>query len=477
MRPRLLATAAPAALVALLALGLAARPAGAQGAAGAEAWAVPGRAPAAVPGNSAVAHGSAAGIYPTRHPYPVPEALGSPACDADFCVHWVAQGFDAPDLHDTDGDGVPDYVERVLAIADHVHAVENGKLGWREPLGDGALGGSHDKTDIYLTDLAGEAVFGYTATDHGRIGTDGAARHRSAYLVLDNDYEPFEFPNTEPGRDLKVTIAHEYDHVLQYGYDAAAVERDRWFAESSAVWMEDQAYNGIDDYLRYVKSWTKLWRAPLTSDSIKEYGTAVWNQWLARHYGPAIVRDAWAAADRVRPAGSGVAAYEAAIGAAGHSSFGRDFTRFAADTAEWRTGTGFRESYLYPDLPRQGTLTLGAPPETRRLDHTTYRLLDVPARAGRAIEVDGEAPEGVAAGLALVGRIGSSRFGHTVVRFAYAGEGGTLSATLPDPSRFSRITAVLVNADAQTTSYDAAEHRWRYAGEEAPLRISGRVVR
>ncbi len=393
----------------------------------------------------------------------------------------MSQGIDAPSLRDTNGDGVPDYVERVLAIAAHVHAVENGKLGWREPLGDGTRGGGHDKVDIYLTDLAGEEVFGYTATDRARALSDGGSRHRSAYLVLDNDYEPFEFPNTEPGRDLKVTIAHEYDHVLQYGYDATMVERDRWFAEASAVWMEDQAYNGINDYLRYVRSWVKLWRTPLTTDSIKEYGSAVWNQWLARHYGPQIIREAWAGADRVRPVGSGVAAYEAAIRAAGPSSFGRDFTRFAADTAEWQTGIGFRESYLYPELPRQGTLTLGAPAQTRRLDHTTYRLLNIDPGAGAgpgsAIEVDAEAPAGVASGLALVGRIGSARHGRTVVRFDYAESGGALSTTLPDPSRFSRVTAVLVNADGRTTSYDPVHHRWRYAAEEVPMKISARLVR
>jgi hypothetical protein len=420
----------------------------------------------------------AANVYPTRDPYNIAEAPRSPACDANFCVHWVDRGYDAPALKDADGDGIPDYVDRVLAIADHVHAVENGRLGWREPQSDGALGGEHGKTDIYLTDLAGEEVFGYTATDHAGPGAEGrAARHQSAYLVLDNDYEPFEFPGTEPGRDLKVTIAHEYDHILQYGYDAVAVDRAHWFAESSAVWMEDQAYNGIDDYLRYVRGWAKQPATPLTADAFKEYGSAVWNEWLAHHYGPAIVREAWADVDRAHPAGSGIAAYEAAIGAAGPSSFGRDFTRFAADTAEWRTGEGFRESYLYPDLPRQGTLDLGGPAQTRRLDHTTYALLRVHAPVGSAIEVDAEAPAGVATGLALVGRTGSGRDGHTVVAVDYAAAGGALVATLPDPGRFARVTAVLVNADTQTTTYDPGEDDWRYPAENVPIRISGRIVR
>jgi hypothetical protein len=413
-------------------------------------------------------------ITPSRDSYTVPEAPKSPACDANFCVHWVDQGLDAPSLKDSNGDGVPDYVERVLAVAEHVHHVENDQLGWREPLSDGTLGGEHGKTDIYLEEI-GPQLFGYAAPDRGQVRREGREPRRlHGYLVLDNDYEPFEFPHTKRGRDLKVTLAHEYNHILQFGYDAW---EDTWFAESTAVWMEDQVYNGIDDYLRYVRSWVKLWETPLTANSIKEYGSAVWNQWLAHHYGRAIIREAWAGSARLQPDGFAVAAYERAIRAAGPSSFGRDFTRFAADVSEWRTGIGFRESYLYSDMPRQGTLALGAPPVTRHLDHTTFSLIGVHAPTGRAVEVDVEAPEGAAAGLALVGRIGSERHGRTVKAVDYAEASGKLTARLPDPARFQRITAVVVNADATASGYSARHLDWRYLTEETPFRISGRIVR
>jgi hypothetical protein len=413
------------------------------------------------------------GVAPSRNAFSVPEAPRSPACGAHFCVHWVDRGLDAPELKDSDGDGVPDYVERVLAVAEHVHEVENGKLGWREPLSDGTLGGGHGKTDIYLEEI-GPQLFGYADPDrvvgeHGRVSS-----HLHAFLVLDNDYEPFEFPQTSQGRDLKVTIAHEYNHILQFGYDAYA---DPWFAESTAVWMEDQVYNGIDGYLRYVRTWAHGEPAPLTDNGLKEYGSAVWNQWLAHHYGRGIVRAAWAGAAGVRPAGFAIGAYERAIRAAGPSTFGRDFTRFAADVAEWRTGIGFRESYLYPDMPRQGTLRLGAGPTTRRLDHTTFNLIGVHAGAGRTVEVQVAAPEGVAAGLALVGRIGTELHGRTVKALAYSEAGGELTARLPDPARFQRITAVVVNADTDIDGYSAAGHDWNYLGEAEPLRISGRIVR
>lgn len=413
-------------------------------------------------------------VTPSRNSYTVPEAPRSPDCGAHFCVHWVDQGLDAPHLKDTNGDGIPDYVERVLAVAEHVHEIENEKLGWREPLSDGTLGGGHGETDVYLAEI-GPQLFGYAAPDRGQTGPGGrASRHLHGYLVLDNDYSAFEFPGTTPAHDLEVTIAHEYNHILQFGYDAY---EDAWFAESTAVWMEDQVYNGINDYLRYVRRWVKLWDTPLTANSLKEYGTAVWNEWLAHHYGRALIREAWAGAAKTRPPGFAVAAYESAIRAAGGAGFGHDFTRFAADVAEWRTGIGFRESYLYPDAPRQGSLGLGAPPVTRHLNHTTFSLLRVHAATGRAVEVRVTAPGGVAAGLALVGRVGSERHGRTVKAVAYSRTGGTLTARLSDPARFQRITAVVVNADTSAAGYNAGHLDWHYLTEGTPFGISGRIVR
>ncbi|HEY0279986.1 MAG TPA: MXAN_6640 family putative metalloprotease [Solirubrobacterales bacterium] len=439
---------------------------------------------AALPGIAAAAHPGEPGIRPSRTPWgAVGEAPASPDCGPHFCVHWAAFGADAPSRADHNADGIPDYVERVLAVAEYVQHVENEVLGWPAPLGDGSRGGGHDETDIYLTELAGEQVFGYTATDPAKTGPGGVApTRRSAYLVLDNDYSPFDYPGTKPGRDLKVTLAHEYNHVLQYGTAAVDAERDPWFAESSAVWMEDQVYNGINDYLRYVRRWAGtgkragMWKRPLTQGSMKEYGSAVWNEWLAHRYGRSIVREAWEDAAHAQPPGFAVAAYEGALRAAGGSTFGHEFTRFAADTAEWRTGAGFRESYLYPDLPRQGAMKLDGAPLKRRLNHTTFSLIRVPAAAGSAVEVHVTAPEGIAAGLALIGRVGSGRDGRVVRSVDYRETGGELVARLADPGRFKRITAVVVNADTQIDGWDPIEEAWSYTGNDEPFEVTGEVV-
>lgn len=411
---------------------------------------------------------------PNRNAYSVPEAPASPACSRHFCVHWVAEGLDAPSLADRDGDGVPDFVERVLRVAERVHATENGKQGWREPRSDGRKGGRRGKTDVYLSQIGGE-LFGYAAPDLGQATRQHRIPRRlHGYLVLDNDYSPFEFPGTSPLEDLQVTFAHEYNHILQFGYDAY---QDPWFAEASATWMEDQVYNRINDYLRYVRRWVRLWETPLTANSIKEYGSAVWNQWLARRYGPEILRRAWAGAIDAKPGGFSAASYERAIRSSGRSSLSRDFTRFAAAVAEWRTGQGFRESRLFPDARRQGHLPSAGPGLTRLLNHTTFQLLRVTPRRGRAIVVRLNAPRGTAAGLVLVGRIGSERGGRAAYRIAFRRGGGRLAVRLPRPERFQRITAVVVNADARARGFSVPSLDWNYLTDGLPFEVRSELIR
>lgn len=411
---------------------------------------------------------------PNRNAYSVPEAPKSPRCGRFFCVHWVAEGIDAPNLADANGNGVPNFVEQVLKVAEYVHRVENGRLGWREPKSDGRRGGRRGKTDIYLSQIGGE-LFGYAAPDRGQATKEHPVPRRlHGYLVLDNDYSSFEFPGTSAREDLEVTLAHEYNHLLQFGYDAF---QDAWFAESTAVWMEEQVYPDIDDYLRYVRRWVKLWDTPLTTNSIKEYGSAVWNQWLERRYGDAIIRQAWARAIHVRPGGFSVNAYESALRAVGRSDFSYAFARFAAAVAEWRTGEVFREGPLFPDAPRQGRLRLDGEPLNRLTNHTTYELLRVRAGRGTAVAVSALAPRGIAAGLALVGRVGRERGGRTVTRLDFSRGGGKLAVRLENPARFSRITAVLVNADAGADGFSTRRLDWRYLTDQVPFQVRGELIR
>ena len=250
-------------------------------------------------------------------------------------------------------------------------------------------------------------------------------RRLHGYLVLDNDYSPFEFPGTSAADDLEVTLAHEYNHILQFGYDAF---QDAWFAESTATWMEDQVYNDIDDYLRYVRRWVKRCDTPLTTSSIKEYGSAVWNQWLARRYGHSIVRQAWARAIHVAP--GRLLGQRLRIGDPRRRPLRlrprlRPLRRRRRRVAH-RPRASARAGSI-PDMPRQGRLPLdGAAADPARSTTRPSSCCGCAPRAGAAVVVHATAPRGTAAGLALVGRIGSERHGRTVTRLDYSRGGGKL---------------------------------------------------
>ncbi|MGH2982472.1 MAG: MXAN_6640 family putative metalloprotease [Solirubrobacterales bacterium] len=394
------------------------------------------------------------------NPYTAPEQ--PPLCTAHFCVHYVATTPDAPDPADGNGNGVPDYVEQVASVAETVYGVENGALGWQAPRPDGARGGD-PRVDIYLAQLRGE-VFGYAAPDIGQAG-----RSQYAYLVVDDDYATAEFPGTVPLIDLQVTLAHEYNHVLQFGYDIA---QDLWFYEATAVWIEDRVYPQLDDYLRYIKRWVVRSKLPITINNIKIYGTAVFNHWLAGRHGHAVIRTAWERAPAVKPAGFSIDAYNAAIRAAARSAGKRvrrrdlahEFARFAATSAEWRTPGAFpyADAPLWNDVKRRGKLR----PRrfiTRKLSHTGYLLLRVRPRKVRAMRLIAGARRGTKAAFALVCRRGPVATGKVRIKMRFTKRGGVRGVTLRRPGRCDRITAVLVNADARQVGFAFGD--WLYSDD------------
>ncbi|MEA2450988.1 MAG: hypothetical protein QOG63_2920 [Thermoleophilaceae bacterium] len=383
------------------------------------------------------------GSDPQATGYVVPEA--TPLCSDHFCVHWVASSGDAPDLTDGNGNGVPDWVETVDQVAEASYAVENVDLGWRTPKSDGTRGGS-GVTDIYLADLAGR-VYGYTAIDPGQ-SISRTDHSTYSYLVVDNNFAPAEFPGYDsPLTPLDVTVAHEYNHVLQVSYDAVQAA---WLREATAVWMEGRVFPAVRDYLQYLPGWVRLTTQPLTRfngqnpndrTNVKAYGSAVFIKWLDARYGPEVARATWI--DSVAAGSFSPAALDAAIRARGGAGFSDEFDRFAAATAEWQApNSGFPEGAGYPDVRREGELPFGSP-RGIHLDNTSYALADVPLGGAARVKLAVRVPRGVRSALALVGRDGSG----ATVALKHLSHGGDGTVVLPTAG-LSRLTAVLVNSDA-----------------------------
>jgi hypothetical protein len=416
---------------------------------------------------------------PQQNGYTATEAPGSPFCSAHYCVHWVASGSDAPDLTDVNANGIPDYVETVASVAEHVHAVENDQLGWRLPKGDGALGGGRNLTDIYLKNLGGTGIYGYTAPDPGQPGATSGSNSLYAYLVVDNTFDRSKFPHyASPVQPLEVTLAHEYNHVLQFNYDAL---EDTWMFESTAVWMEGKVYAELHDYFQYLPGWVSLTSVPLTAfdgvnpndrSNVKVYGSSVWNKWLDSQYGQDVVRDAWADSLSTRPASFAPAAYNASIRAHGGRGFFDAFSRFSVATAEWQAqGSGFPDGAAYPDVQRVGTVAAGGAHQSLRLDHTTFALLNVPRTSAPRIKLIVTAPRNVASAIGLVGRAGPSSGGVETVQMAELVHGGRGAVTLTNPGAFARLTAVVVNADSSERGYSLRAVDWLFTKNAEPYGV------
>ncbi|MFN2489566.1 MAG: MXAN_6640 family putative metalloprotease [Actinomycetota bacterium] len=229
------------------------------------------------------------------------------SCTAHACVHWVESTEDAPAPKDGDGDTIPNWVETTKRVVEHVWTTEVGRYNFRAPKSDASSTnhGPNDKLDVYLADIGNFGLFGYVATDDPNASR---ASYKywdlSAYMVVDNDFAANQFFGTSGLAALRVTVAHEFFHAVQFAYDAS---EDIWFLEGTATWMEDQVYDRINDNLNYLAgSALRFPGVPLDYFSQGfQYGNWIFWRLLSENgcrskSKPGIVRKVWERADGAR---------------------------------------------------------------------------------------------------------------------------------------------------------------------------------
>lgn len=189
------------------------------------------------------------------------KTLDSPS--GHFKIHYTTEGLDSVYQKDVDfdGNGVPDYVDSCAKILDYAWSFEVDSLGYISPPSDsfyppGNDNGGDEKYDVYLVNIR-KGYFGYTQAE---LPCDGSDRRYTSFIVLRNDYSYYSdslglYENVyEP---LSVTSAHEFFHSIHFGYDTFEGDMDGgefkpYWMEISAVWMEDQVFDEVDDYLHYL---------------------------------------------------------------------------------------------------------------------------------------------------------------------------------------------------------------------------------
>lgn len=183
----------------------------------------------------------------------------------NFRVHYTLEGVDAT---------TEDYVEQVAEVMEEILEIQTEDLGWAVPPRDGTQGGD-DRYDVYLinqTDAYGYASSSSATGDNPN--TEFEEEYAQAgFLVLDNDYAEYD----DPERALYATAAHEFHHIIQFGYDQADWN---WYYEATASWMETVTYPDEELATIYIDSVYGYPEACFAGDGDADPGSRIYGTWL-----------------------------------------------------------------------------------------------------------------------------------------------------------------------------------------------------
>ena len=250
-------------------------------------------------------HGTIAGFSEVMdRPTNLPLEFDSPG--GHFKIHYTTTpgSRDTIDTRygDQNSNSVPDYVEIVARIADScwVHHID--QLGYVEPINDAAHGGGDARYDIFVKDV-GSQVYGSTVPDVG-IDDNGTFRF-TTWMEVDTRYQDYFNYSNRPIEALQVTVAHEFFHAIHLTYDGLETcttpacplsAQNPYWLEMSAVWMEEETYDDVNDYYSYLQFYLPtIHNAPyyISNDGLNIYGAGVFPIFLAEKYGRDIIRRAW----------------------------------------------------------------------------------------------------------------------------------------------------------------------------------------
>jgi hypothetical protein len=199
-----------------------------------------------------------------------------------FRIHYTTVGTDAVSLEDLDGSGVPDYIEEVGRTMDHVYHTEIEEMGFPAPPEDFDIDGP--EWDVYIRNISdyGYTTWEYPVSQNPDVWT--------TYITLDNDYSQTKTKGLD---GLHVSAAHEFFHMIQFGYNFRY--EDIFVMEAASTWMEDAVYDSVNDYLYYLPSYFRNTNIPFNhSGSNREYGLSIWFHFLEKRFGGyEIVKEVW----------------------------------------------------------------------------------------------------------------------------------------------------------------------------------------
>jgi hypothetical protein len=219
-----------------------------------------------------------------------------------FTIRYSKEAGDANSVPaaDVNANSVPDYIDTLASIAEHVWDAEINVRNFPQPLSADVDG----RFPIYVFKIGenygvtySDSLLGDNPRTYPRFETNAY----SSYITVRNEYAAIGPASLSEVDKLAITVAHEFFHAIVNGMDNLA---PRWINESTSSWMEDEVYDNANQIVDYLPSWFQRPEVPLDAsnwgaDTVFKannhwYGSWIFIRYLSEHVGGTpIVRDIW----------------------------------------------------------------------------------------------------------------------------------------------------------------------------------------
>jgi hypothetical protein len=342
-----------------------------------------------------------------------------PATGGRIAVHYVTTTADAVPATDAGGNGIPDFVEGVVAAGEAAVAAFEA-AGFRAPVSDAAIAdnGGDGRIDIYLKNL--QQADGNAAVD--QCTGDICIGH----ATTENDYAGFSYPSITEA--IETVVSHELFHLVQDAYDRG---QPTIWSEGSAVWAVEHILPDNIDFDRFLPGFLLRTYRPLERGGggfgdPYPYGAALWPYFIEQSLGAGALVAIWEACEDTGDNPEFLDAFDAVLPTMSSSTEDAftDFTRwnlFTDDRAD--RGDYPAAAASWPSVPFEPPITATAELQIDGLS-ARYAELTIP---GGPILVTAVPPPGRTIRAWLVPRTGTLADG-----LDFAADGDVISLTLPD---------------------------------------------
>jgi len=277
-----------------------------------------------------------------------------------FKIHYTYSGPDA---------ATAEFVNNVALSFDYAYDYEVNVLGFMPPPVDDP---ENPEYDVYVYNFGD---YGASTPENPVIST--TRDDYTGWIEMDND---FTHTLTKGLGAIQVTAAHEFFHLIQFGYRVFmnTSANSIFLFEATAVWMEDVVFDDVNDYYNYLPY---FFNYPYYSfsqiDGAHEYAMSIFFHYLEKKYGRSIIKQVWEQFIDSEP-------YEAIEQSL--ATQGSNLNNELAEFAIWNYYTGARadtihfypEGNHYPQLKEQGsykvTSALSFQDDVTQLGFNYYRI-------------------------------------------------------------------------------------------------------